>query len=67
MLNAVGFPSCSVNDCDVDIRRDLYGTIVVTGGNTLFPGFPERLTRDLNVTAPPVRVHRSRLCRTLLI
>jgi len=24
--------------CDVDIRKDLYGNIVLSGGSTMFPG-----------------------------
>ncbi|MCL4118604.1 UNVERIFIED_CONTAM: hypothetical protein GTU68_045416 [Idotea baltica] len=27
--------------CDVDIRKDLYSNIVMSGGTTLFPGIPE--------------------------
>lgn len=38
----------SVNQCDVDIRRDLCSGIIVTGGNTLYSGFVERLTEELN-------------------
>merc|ERR1719213_496338 len=34
----------SIMKCDVDIRKDLYGNIVLSGGNTMFPGIapPER-------------------------
>eukprot|EP00339_Tiarina_fusa_P013742 CAMPEP_0117027354 /NCGR_PEP_ID=MMETSP0472-20121206/20002_1 /TAXON_ID=693140 ORGANISM="Tiarina fusus, Strain LIS" /NCGR_SAMPLE_ID=MMETSP0472 /ASSEMBLY_ACC=CAM_ASM_000603 /LENGTH=431 /DNA_ID=CAMNT_0004734575 /DNA_START=49 /DNA_END=1341 /DNA_ORIENTATION=- len=38
----------SVNQCDIDIRRDLCSGVIVTGGNTLYPGFVERLTEELN-------------------
>lgn len=38
----------SVNLCDVDVRRDLCSGIIVTGGNTLYSGFTERLTEELN-------------------
>ncbi|EKX51987.1 hypothetical protein GUITHDRAFT_102601 [Guillardia theta CCMP2712] len=37
----------SVGKCDSDIKKDLYGTVIVTGGNTLFPMFKERLEREL--------------------
>lgn len=38
----------SITRCEMDIRKELYGNIVITGGNTLFPGFTDRLTRRLN-------------------
>lgn len=37
----------SITRCEMDIRKELYGNVVVTGGNTLFPGFTDRLTRRL--------------------
>lgn len=37
----------SIQQCDVDIRRELYMSIMLSGGNTLFPGFPERLHKEL--------------------
>ena len=36
-----------VGKCDTDIRKDLYGNVIVTGGNTLFPMFKERLEKEL--------------------
>ena len=30
------------------IRKDLFSNILVCGGNTLFPNFPERLQKQLN-------------------
>lgn len=50
-----GFPSMiidSITKGDVDIRKEMFSNIFVTGGNTLFPGFPERLQRQLLNTAP---------------
>jgi len=38
----------SINGCDTDIKKELYNGIVVTGGNTLFPGFVDRLNRNIN-------------------
>ena len=38
--------------CDVDIRRDLYNNIVMSGGSTMFPGIPERLSKEVNQLAP---------------
>ena len=38
--------------CDIDLRPALYGSVVVTGGNTLIQGFTERLNRDLSMKTP---------------
>jgi actin len=32
----------SIMKCDVDIRKDLYGNIVMSGGTTMFPGIADR-------------------------
>ena len=39
--------------CDVDIRKDLYSNIVLSGGTTMFPGIAERLTKEITALAPP--------------
>jgi actin beta/gamma 1 len=38
--------------CDVDIRKDLYYNIVLSGGTTMFPGIAERLTKEMTALAP---------------
>lgn len=38
--------------CDVDIRKDLYANIVLSGGTTMYPGISERMTQDIKVLAP---------------
>jgi actin-related protein len=38
--------------CDIDLRPSLYGSVIVTGGNTLIQGFTDRLTRDLSIKTP---------------
>ena len=38
--------------CDVDIRKDLYANIVLSGGTTMFPGIAERLTKEVTILAP---------------
>lgn len=38
--------------CDIDVRRDLYNNIVMSGGTTLFPGIPERLNKEMTHLAP---------------
>lgn len=34
--------------------QGLYGSVVVTGGNTLIQGFTDRLNRELSQKTPPV-------------
>jgi len=43
----------SIMKCDLDIRRDLYGNVVLSGGTTMYPGIGERLTKELTNRAPP--------------
>lgn len=38
--------------CDVDIRKDLYSNVVLSGGTTMFQGIGERMTRELAALAP---------------
>jgi actin-related protein len=42
----------SIMKCDVDIRKDLYANVVLSGGNTMFEGIEERLTKELTALAP---------------
>ncbi|CAD5193447.1 unnamed protein product [Musa acuminata subsp. malaccensis] len=42
----------SIMKCDVDIRRDLYGSIVLSGGTSLFPGIDDRMTKEVSALAP---------------
>jgi len=42
----------SIMKCDVDIRRDLYKNIVMSGGTTMFNGIPERLEKEMKALAP---------------
>jgi len=42
----------SIMKCDVDIRRDLYKNIVMSGGTTMFAGIPERLEKEMKALAP---------------
>ncbi|MCS0003176.1 actin family protein [Vibrio alginolyticus] len=43
----------SIMKCDVDIHKDLYSNIVLSGGSTLFDGFCDRLYKELKLLAPP--------------
>jgi len=42
----------SIMRCDTDIRKDLYGNIVLSGGSTMFAGIGERMTKELTALAP---------------
>ena len=42
----------SIMKCDVDIRKDLYSNIVLSGGTTMFPGIADRMSKDINALAP---------------
>ncbi|KAF8590290.1 actin actin-like protein [Ramaria rubella] len=55
----------SIYKCDLDIRRDLYGNVVLSGGTTMYPGIADRMQKELNsmssasmkvkIVAPPER------------
>merc|ERR1712107_596497 len=59
----------SIMKCDVDIRKDLYENVVLSGGSTMFEGIDKRLEKELSalapstmeikITAPPERKYRS--------
>jgi len=38
--------------CDMDIRRDLYGNILLSGGTSTLRGLPERLLKEVQTLAP---------------
>lgn len=42
----------SILKCDVDVRKDLYSNIVMSGGTTMYPGIPERLSKEVTALAP---------------
>lgn len=39
--------------CDVDLRRELYKNIVLSGGSTMFPGIAERISKEISELASP--------------
>jgi actin-related protein len=43
----------SIMKCDVDIRKDLYANIVMSGGSSMFPGIADRMTKEIKNLAPP--------------
>jgi len=58
--NLIGKESSGIHDttfqsimkCDVDIRKDLYANVVLSGGTTMFSGIGERMTKELTQLAP---------------
>jgi actin-related protein len=52
---ASGVHDCTfqtIMKCDVDIRKDLYSNIVLSGGTTMYPGIGERMTKEISALAP---------------
>ena len=54
MMGMSQIVTTSVGMCDIDIRPQLYGNLIITGGNTLIQGFNDRLYKDLSAKTPPV-------------
>lgn len=42
----------SINDCDVDVRTDLYANVILSGGSTLYEGIDTRLNDEIEKKAP---------------
>jgi len=42
----------SIMKCDVDVRKELYGNIVMSGGTTMFTGISERVNKEITALAP---------------
>jgi actin-related protein len=42
----------TIMKCDVDIRKDLYANIVLSGGSTMYGGIAERLQKEMVALAP---------------
>ena len=57
--NIPGVPArinTSILSCDRDIHKILYNNIILSGGNTLFPGIAKRMGKELcSITPPHVR------------
>jgi len=43
----------SIIKCDIDIRKDLYTNVVLSGGTTMFKDIDKRLNKELTALAPP--------------
>merc|ERR1719359_837190 len=42
----------SIRACDIDVRRELFHNIVLSGGTTCFQGFGKRMQKELAAMAP---------------
>lgn len=42
----------AITKCDASLHNDLYSNIVLSGGSTMFPGFAERMLKELTHLAP---------------
>ncbi|KAJ7174421.1 actin 2 [Mycena filopes] len=42
----------SIRKCDLDIRRAMYGNVVLSGGSTLFPGLADRMYKEVTELCP---------------
>ena len=54
-LEAAGIHETTYNSiykCDLDIRRDLYGNVVLSGGTTMYPGIADRMQKELTSLSP---------------
>ena len=42
----------SIARCDMDVRKHMYCNIILSGGNTMFPGVGERMAKEITALAP---------------
>ncbi|KAF8652541.1 hypothetical protein AX16_004353 [Volvariella volvacea WC 439] len=42
----------TITKCDIDVRKDLYNNIVLSGGTTMFAGIRDRMHKELMALAP---------------
>ncbi|CAI2164609.1 1702_t:CDS:10 [Funneliformis geosporum] len=46
----------SINNCDIDVRTNLWNNIILTGATTLLPGFADRVNHELSIMAPASKI-----------
>ncbi len=46
----------SIMACDINIWKNLYSGILLSGGNTLFKGINKRLFKEISALAPSTMV-----------
>jgi len=42
----------SIMKCDIDLRKDLFNNIVLSGGSTMFKGITARLSKEIKLLCP---------------
>jgi len=42
----------SIMKCDIDIRKDLFANVVLSGGTTMYPGIADRMQKEITQLAP---------------
>ena len=42
----------SIMKCDVDVRKDLYANVVLSGGTTMYAGIADRMSKEITALAP---------------
>ena len=55
-MESPGVPETTYNSlmkCDVDIRKDLYANVVLSGGTTMYSGIADRSPRRSPPSRPP--------------
>lgn len=43
----------SIIKSDVDVRKELYGNVILSGGTTMLSGLSERIHKEVSVRCPP--------------
>lgn len=54
-MESLGIHDCTfktIMKCEVDIRKDLYSNVVLSGGSTMFSGIGERMAKELTALIP---------------
>jgi actin-related protein len=42
----------TIQECDLDIRNELYKNVILSGGSTLYEGMPDRIEKELAAICP---------------
>lgn len=48
----------AIQKSDIDVRKDLFSNIILSGGNTMFPNLAERLTSEVQKLAPTATISK---------
>ena len=42
----------TIGKCDLDVRRELFSNIVLSGGTTMYEGIADRMSKEISALAP---------------